>query len=403
MKVVQINAIYGSSSVGRTVAEMHEFLVEHGIESYVFYSVKNKESDAFDIIGNKLDHKIHGFFSRLFGKQAYFSYLPTRKLISKLERIKPNVVILRNFHSNYINMPLLLAYLANEDIATIVVLHDCWFFTGHCCHYTEIGCDKWQVECHHCPLIKTNNKSWLLDNSRSIFNDKQRLFGAIPRLAVVGVSDWITNEGRKSPIFGNTEYFQRIYNWIDFNKFYFRENAYLLREKLGVTSDDFVALAVSMQWDDRKGLNVIIKLAETMSEIKIVLVGNCSSKQLPSNVILCPPTGSVDQLAEYYSMADVFLNFSIQETFGKVTAEALACGTPAVVNNATANPEIPGSCGEVVNTNDINAVVEVLKRIRINGKEYYSARCVERAHELFDKDKNIMQYLQLFSRITKRT
>ena len=401
MKVVQINAVYGASSVGRTMKEMHEFFTSNGIKSYNFYSVQTSESNPYDIIGAELDHKIHGFFSRLFGKQAYFSYFPTKTLVKKLEKIKPDVVILRNFHSNYINMPLLLKWLAIENIATIVVLHDCWFFTGHCCHYTEIGCDKWQVECHHCPLIKTNNKSWLLDNSRSIFNDKQRLFGAIPRLAVVGVSDWITNEGRKSPIFGNAEHFQRIYNWIDFNKFYFRENAYLLREKLGVTSDDFVALAVSMQWDDRKGLNVIIKLAEAMPEIKVVLVGSCSSKQLPSNVISYPPTGSVDQLAEYYSMADVFLNFSIQETFGKVTAEALACGTPAVVNNATANSEIPGSCGAIVDTIDFGSVVEAVRRIRTNGKTYYSEHCVQRAHELFDKDKNIMQYIELFKALCK--
>lgn len=401
MKVVQINAGYGFSSVGRTVAEMHELFLSQEIEAYKFYSVKESDSDPYDIIGGMLDHKIHGFLSRLFGKQAYFSYFPTRTLIKKLKKIGPDVVILRNFHSNYIHMPLLLKYLAKEDIATIVVLHDCWFFTGHCCHYTEIGCYKWQTECNHCPLIRTNNKSWFFDNSRSIFRDKRRLFGAIPHLAVVGVSDWITNEGRKAPIFEKAKQFQRIYNWIDFKKFHYRENAPEIREKLGLAPNDFVALGVSMQWDDRKGLDVILKLAEALPDIKIVLVGNLPAVELPSNILSLPPTGSVDELAEYYSMADVFLNFSIQETFGKVAAEALSCGTPAVVNNATANPEIPGSCGEIVDTHDINSVVEAVTRIRTNGKAYYFERCVQRAHELFDKDKNIMQYVELFKAITR--
>ena len=358
MKVVQINAVYGASSVGRTMMEMHEFFTLNGIESYNFYSVKTSKSNPCDIIGGKLDHKIHGFFSRLFGKQAYFSFFPTRTLIKKLKKIDPDVVILRNLHSNYIHMPLLLKYLAKEDISTLVVLHDCWFFTGHCCHYTEIGCHKWQTECNHCPLIHTNNKSWFFDNSHCIFQDKKHLFGSIPHLAVVGVSDWITNEARKAPIFENAKQFQRIYNWIDFKKFYYRENAPEIREGLGLAANDFVALAVSMLWDDRKGLGVIIKLAKTLPDIKIVMVGNLPPVQLPSNIISLPPTGAVDKLAEYYSMADVFLNFSIQETFGKVAAEALSCGTPTVVNNATANPEIPGPCGEIVNSNDLNSVVE---------------------------------------------
>ena len=397
MKVVQINAVFGASSVGRTMTEMHEFFTAYGVESYNFYSVKTDNSNPYDIIGGKLDHKVHGFFSRLLGKQAYFSYFPTRTLIKKLKAIGPDVVILRNFHSNYIHMPLLLKYLAKEDIATIVVLHDCWFFTGHCCHYTEIGCQKWQTECNHCPLIHTNNKSWFFDNSRSIFRDKKRLFGAIPHLAVVGVSDWITNEGRKAPIFENAEIFQRIYNWIDFKKFYCRENALALRKKYGLNAIDFVAVGASIIWDNRKGLDAIIRLAQIMNDIKVILIGKLPAGNLPSNIISIPPTESIDELASFYSMADVFLNFSIQETFGKVAAEALACGTPLIVNNATANPEIPGSCGEIVDTHDINSVVEAVKRIRINGKAYYSESCVQRAHELFDKGKNIMQYVELFN------
>lgn len=400
MRVVQINAGYNYSSIGRTVTEMHEFLTAHGIESYKFYAIKESDSDPYDLIGDEFDHKLHGLLSRLFGKQAYFSYFPTCRLIKKLKKIEPDVVILRNFHSNYIHMPLLLKYLIKENIATIVVLHDCWFFTGHCCHYTEIDCHKWQTECSHCPLIRTYNTSWFFDNSRSIFRDKKRLFGAISNLAVVGVSDWIINEGRKAPIFENAKKFQRIYNWIDFKKFHYRENAPEKREKLGLASNDFVALGVSMLWDDRKGLDVILKLALALPDIKILLVGNLPAVELPPNVISLPPTGSVDELAEYYSMADVFLNFSIQETFGKVAAEALACGTPVIVNNVTANPEIPGPCGEIVDSNDFNSVVGVVKEIRANGKAYYSDRCVQRAHELFDKDKNIMQYVELFQEMT---
>lgn len=400
MKVVQINAVYKLSSTGRTVMEMHQYFKEHDIDSYKFYSVVNPDSDAFDIVGNTFDHKIHALCSRIFGMQTWFSTSATKDLLKKLDTIRPDVVILRNFHANYINLPLLTKYLAKNDIATIIVLHDCWFFTGHCCHYTEVGCQKWQTECHDCPIIKKNRESWFFDTSRKMFRAKKKLFSAIPRLAVVGVSDWITNEARKSPIFHNAKIFQRIYNWINLKPFNPKDTKEL-RRKLKLKSEDFVALGVSMAWDYRKGMEIYFEVAKRMPDIKIVMIGKLPEKvDAPSNIINVPPTGSVDELADYYSMADVLFNFSIQETFGKVAAEALACGTPLIVNEVTANPEIPGDCGFVIRNNDVNSIINAINTIRSKGKDYYQQACVDRANSLFEKDTNIEQYIELFNRMT---
>lgn len=400
MKIVQINACYEFSSTGRTCYELHTYLSDHGIDSYKFYSLPQPTSDKYDLIGSKFDHKLHALLSRITGKQAYFSRIPTHRLITKLNKIQPDVVILRNFHSNYVNLPLLAQYLAKNDIPTIVVLHDCWFFTGYCCHYTEINCQKWQTECYGCPLIRTDKASWFFDTSRNVFRHRKQLLEAIPRLAVVGVSDWITNEGRKSPIFHKALKFQRIYNWIDLKVFYPRETTEL-RQKYGIEETDFVALGVSMSWSFRKGLDVYVEVAKKMPDIKIIMIGKKPDINLPSNIISIPPTSAVDELAKFYSMADVLFNFSIQETFGKVAAEALACGTPIIVNNATANPEIPGQCGYVVEYNDVSQVVEAVKSIRSIGKNYYQQQCVERANTLFEKEKNIEEYIQLFHELTR--
>lgn len=399
MKIVQINACYEYSSTGRTCYELHTYLAEHGIDSYKFYSKPQPDSDKYDLMGSWFDHKLHALLSRVTGRQAYFSSIPTHTLIGKLKKIQPDVVILRNFHSNYVNLPMLARYLAKNDIPTIIVLHDCWFFTGYCFHYTEIGCQKWQSECHDCPLIKTNKASWFFDTTRSVFRHRKQLLESIPRLAVVGVSEWITNEGRKAPIFHNAVKFQRIYNWIDLKSFYPRETADL-RQQLGIKESDFVALGVSMSWSYRKGLEVYLEVAKQMPDVKIVMIGQKPDIELPSNVILVPPISSIEELAQYYSMADVLFNFSIQETFGKVAAEALACGTPLIVNNATANPELPGPCGYAVENNNVSQVIEAVKTIRSKGRHYYRQQCVERANTLFEKDKNIEQYIQLFHELT---
>lgn len=401
MKVVQINAVYEYSSTGRTCFELHTYLEEHGIESYKFYSKPQLNSKKFDLMGSWLDHKVHALLSRITGKQAYFSNFPTRTLIGKLKKIQPDIVILRNFHSNYVNLPMLVRYLARNDIPTIIVLHDCWFFTGYCCHYTEIGCQKWQSECFDCPLIKVDKASWFLDTTRSVFRHRKKLLESIPRLAVVGVSDWITNEGKKSPIFHNAIKFQRIYNWINLKVFYPRKTTDI-RQKLGLKETDFIAIGVSISWNFRKGLEVYLEVAKQMPDIKVVMIGQKPDMELPSNIISLSPTSSINELAQYYSMADVLFNFSIQETFGKVAAEALACGIPLIVNNATANPELPGPCGYVVENNNISQVIEAVKAIRTKGKNFYRQQCVERAKTLFEKEKNIEQYILLFHELINK-
>lgn len=399
MTVVQINACYEYSSTGRTCLELHTYLSERGYASYKFYSMPMANSDKGDLIGNIFDHKLHALLSRIFGKQAYFSHIPTYKLIQKLRKISPDIVILRNLHGNYINLPMLTKFLAENNIATIIVLHDCWFFTGYCCHYTEANCFKWQKECFDCPLIKTDKASWFFDTTREVFRKRKKMLDRIPRLAIVGVSDWITEESRKSVVLNNAIVFRRIYNWINLNVFYPRLNTEALRSKLGIENTTFVALGVSMSWSFRKGLEVFIQLAEQMPDITIVMVGQRPNAKLPSNIIFVPATSSSEELAQYYSMANVLLNFSIQETFGKVAAEALACGTPLIVNNATANPELPGDCGYVVN--NIKHAIEAINDIRKKGKAYYQERCVSRARLLFDKDNNIEQYIELFNELTK--
>ena len=212
MKILQINAVNAIASTGRNARELGDFLLSQGHDSVIAYSKgpsldKNREF----IIGNNIDEKLHGLLSRISGMQGYFSRGATKKLLSFMDEYSPDVVVLNNLHANYINLPLLLGYLAKKDIATVAVLHDCWFYTGKCCHYTAKGCYKWKESCGACPQLKKYNKSWFFDRTEKMLADKKKLFGAIPRLAVVGVSDWITEEARKAPVFTNAKIFKRIW------------------------------------------------------------------------------------------------------------------------------------------------------------------------------------------------
>lgn len=198
MKVVQINAVYEYSSTGRTTMEMHEYLRSQGIESHVFCTNKSIPENNVNKIGIIGTIRYIHFYLILQTVKDYIPRNPTKRLLIRLEEIKPDIVILRNLHANYLHYPSLLKYIADKDIATIVILHDVWTFTGHCCYYTADNCDKWKTFCHHCPALSNYNKSWFWDNSSSNFKKKMELFRAIPRLSVIGVSKWVADEARQS-------------------------------------------------------------------------------------------------------------------------------------------------------------------------------------------------------------
>lgn len=396
MKIVQINAVYEYSSTGRTTMEMHEYLRLNGHDSYVFCTNKHMPEINVYQMGCNSDYKMHSFMSHLTDGQGLYSRKSTKNVLRLLDDIHPDVVVLRNLHANYFHFPSLLKYLAVKDIATIIVLHDVWTFTGHCCYYTEDNCDKWMTECNNCPARAKYNKSWFLDNSKRNFQTKLELFKAIPRLAVVGVSKWVAGEARKSPIFANAKYIDYIYNWIDLKKFFPREDG-SIRGKLNLNGR-FVSLSVAQGWNELKGLFKIFEVAKKLPEDRFVLVGRMDYQgELPANVISVGATSNTDELAQYYSMADVLLVCSLQETFGKVSAEALSCGTPVIANNSTANPEIAGSeCGIAYDTGNVDQIVSSIREIKSHGKSTYVDRCVNRAGTCFNFEIQIKKYMNLF-------
>jgi glycosyltransferase involved in cell wall biosynthesis len=76
-------------------------------------------------------------------------------------------------------------------------------------------------------------------------------------------------------------------------------------------------------------------------------------------------TGAVDEaeLIEHYRNARVFCLLSRCESFGIPAVEAQVYGTPCVVADACAPPEIAGPGGVVTPLGDINAVAQALQRL----------------------------------------
>lgn len=403
MNILQINAVYKRLSTGTNVYEMNQTFSAQGHRCVAAFSVgKVEDPEREYLIGGYIGQKLHALLSRVTGLQGYFSSWSTRKLLRYMDRFQPDVVVLNNLHANYIHLPMLLRYLAKKDIPTVAVLHDCWFYTGKCCYYSTVACSKWKTQCHRCPAKKQYNKSWFFDRSRKMFQDRKALFGAIDRLGVVAVSQWLLNEAQQAPVFANARGKKRIYNWIDTTAFAPVDGA-ALRKKLGLEGKK-ILLAVAAAWEPRKGLDTLTWIAgQLQPEERLVLIGRMpKDMQMPANVLCIPAVADRQSLIEYYSMADVFLQPSLEETFGKVTAEAVSCGTPVVCFDCTANPELVGeNCGAVVQAGDWEGMLQHTRTILSTGKEHYTHSCRSFALQQFDRHKILDQYMEVFQNLQK--
>ena len=179
MKILQINAVFGYKSTGVIARDIGEAVERAGGEAYFAYQTKSGETKRGYTVGNKLDWKAHALFSRVFGKQAYFSRRATKKLIKHIENISPDVVHLHNLHSNYVNLDLLLDFLGKRNIPTVVTMHDCWYFTGKCYHYQDVSCDKFTTDCKKCPKWRGNPPSFFFDKASCMLADKKKYFGRL--------------------------------------------------------------------------------------------------------------------------------------------------------------------------------------------------------------------------------
>ena len=119
---------------------------------------------------------------------------------------------------------------------------------------------------------------------------------------------------------------------------------------------------------------------------------------MPNGIIGISRTESQQELAEYYSMADVYVNLTYLDTFPTVNLEALACGTPVITYRTGGSPEaIDESTGIVVEQGNLEELEKSIMYLREHPLS--SQTCRERAVRLFDTDKCFEEYIKLYDKL----
>lgn len=399
MKVLQINSVCGIKSTGRICTDLADILVQNGHDCRIAYgreTVPEKYQHYALRIGTQRDVMYHALSARFFDNAGFGSRCATQKLICDIRAYDPDVIHLHNIHGYYINIQILFNYLKSCGKKIVWTLHDCWSFTGHCAYFDYAGCDKWKTGCNRCPQKREYPKSDGLDASCRNYRRKKELFTGVPNVTLVTPSHWLADLTRQSYL---REYpVVVIPNGIDTEVFRPTVGNFRAEHHL---ENKIIILGVASVWDRRKGLSDFVKLSEMLDDTyKIVLVGLSKEQiqNLPGNILGIERTNSTKELAELYTAADVFLNLSVEETFGLVTIEALACGTPVIVYNKTAIPEtVNSSCGMVLEA----GVLHKLKQVLVEGqwREKLPECCVNNAKQ-FEVGAQFNRYLALYDYIT---
>lgn len=399
-KLLIINVTANSGSTGRIAEEIGQTAISNGYDTYFAYGRLARESKCKLIkIGKKLNVRLHGIESRFFDNHGFSSRIATKRFIKEIEKLKPDIINIHNLHGYYINVKILFEYLAKINIPIVWTFHDCWPFTGHCSYFDRYNCTKWETECHSCPNKHGYPSSLLLSRARRNFNKKRKLFSNYKKTTIVTPSNWLSNITKQSFFKGKN--IVTINNGTDLTTFKIVNGN--KRHSLNLQNKKIV-LGVASIWDKRKGFDDFVKLNDLLSdEYKIILVG-LNKKQiesLPENIIGIERTESVHELAELYSMADVFVNPTYSDNFPTTNIEALACGTPVITYKTGGSPEaIDEMTGVVVEQGNINKLKEAIESVA-KDKAMYTGKCRERAVNLYNKQDRFNDYINLFNSLTK--
>jgi len=381
-RVVQVNSVLGSGSTGRIAVALQAGANEGGWRGWTAFG-RGAYSGSLETIriGDWASLLAHGIATRALDRHGLGSRRATRRFVRELLSLEPDVVHLHNIHGYYLHFEVLFEALKAAGIPVVWTLHDCWAFTGHCAYYTYAQCAKWQTECHHCPQKAQYPASWLLDSSAEVFRRKRAAFSGVKRMTIVTPSRWLADEVQSS--------FLRDYpvavipNGIDLSAFS-PSSAGVMRTRLGLQADRPVILGVAAGFESpRKGLRYFMAMAPRVSpRSTIVLVGVPKNliRSLPTGVVAIPRTESTADLAAIYSMADVFVDPTLEDNFPTVILEALACGTPVVTFDTGGCPEqVTSGTGLVVRTGDLEGLIQATEAILRKGKAQYAAECRARS------------------------
>jgi glycosyltransferase involved in cell wall biosynthesis len=208
--------------------------------------------------------------------------------------------------------------------------HDLSATTSHC--VTPMDCDNWKKSCIDCPDLQ---RPFPVDISRGNVQvlKKKQLATNTDRIHVA--SSWMIQLLDSNANFADLDYLQIPFG-IDATVFY-PEKQKKLKLKLGIGDEKFV-LGFRQTADVYKNFRFISRMLDIFrfpSNLVILTIGETGLLENHKNnrnihIIELPWTNDNELLRDFYNALDYFISPSRFESFGLMSLEAMACGTPVI-------------------------------------------------------------------------
>ena len=350
--------------------------------------------------------------TKLIGHHGFDNKCETIRLLKWIDKIKPDIIHLHNIHNHYLNIELLLNYIKQHRIPSVLTLHDCWTFTGHCAYFDYSGCNQWITGCEHCPSLHDYPVTYApIDPSAWNYCHKKSLFSDL-NITLVSPSQWLAGLAMQS--FLRDKLCIVINNGVDVECF--RPCGNEIKYQLGI-ENKMMILAMAAGFTKRKGIDFLLQIPTNLTDDEVlVLVGVTpeQKKLLPKrHCIAIERTNDIHELAKYYSAADIFINPTLEDNFPTTNIESLACGTPVITFDTGGSVESvlneeniirtrnlkETQVGIVVPKGDINNLMTAIRKICRQEKSVYQLNCRRKAEKCYNKNIQYQLYLDLYRKL----
>ncbi len=379
MKAVHITTI-DMGGAFKAVVRLNEALNREGMESVVlFRNCLSSSAGGEEFLKSpmaKLVSKSRNLINGLFANGSVDCDILSSDLSESPLVLEADVIFI-HWVNSFLSTKAISALI---DIGKPVVIfcHDMWHFTGGC--HVDGGCGGFADGCADC------KKAGRL---RKRVREQARIkaeYSSRPNVILAGPGRSIIEDIRKSLV-GRNARVEYIPNTIDKNVFFRTHKTEALRQ-LGIPGDKPVILAgaVNMGRDNaNKGGRYLIEALRELDddEVFVILLGRMDEEDsllIRQEHISLGYVEDEDRMRLIYNAADVTVVPSLQESFGLMVCESMACGTPVAAFPAGGivdqiDHKINGYLADMCDPLDLAEGI----RNCIEHEEEYSDRCVTKA------------------------
>lgn len=324
MRILLIDVTCKVGSTGKIVYDLYTELNNQGHVAGIAYGrgplVNEPNTYKFGI---DIETAFHVLMNRITGIHGSFSLLSTLRLINYIEKFKPEVIHIHELHGYFVNINMIMNYISKKDIKVIWTFHCEYMYEGKG-HVYSINEDKSWSRKREYP------RSWFFDFSKRNVKRYKKSFDRFNKLTIVSPSVWLADRIKKTFLIRFE--IKVINNGINQEVFKPKDSTYLI-EKYNLLNKKIILSVAPNLMSEHKGGKKVLELAKMLknSNYYFILIGAKKEEiEYHENILMIPRTENQSVLADYYSLADIFMTLSVRENFPTTCIESLSCGTPVI-------------------------------------------------------------------------